>query len=141
MIISTTLKVSDCIHCLSSRIISIIASANSEHFNLPPRSPVFAPSDKHLKMAFSICLPYIPNPICVVIMQALSSNAIGLALFCPAMSGAVPCTASNRAIPSVPMFPLGVTPRPPIKPIIQLRGMRTVTKYSRSVYDPIRAIS
>ena len=42
--------------------------------------------------------------------KPLSNNAVGLAIFFPAMSGAVPCTASNIAIWS-PMFAEGANPK------------------------------
>ena len=42
-----------------------------------------------------------PSPMCRSISSADSSRAVGLAMFFPAMSGALPCTASNTPM-SVP---------------------------------------
>ena len=50
------------------------------------------------------------------ISTADSSSAVGLALSWPAMSGAVPCTASNTPMPSSPRLAAGTTPRPPTSP-------------------------
>ena len=41
--------------------------------------------------------------------------AIGFALFCPAMSGAEPCTGSNNPL-SVPIFADGIKPKLPSNP-------------------------
>ena len=93
------------------------------------------PSRMVLNTAPSILLACSCRPMCLSIITPLSSNAVGLALFFPAMSGAVPCTfegynyvyciynnyarlptASKSATLSKPMLPLGVTPNPPTKP-------------------------
>mmetsp|Transcript_15352 Transcript_15352/g.39063 ORF Transcript_15352/g.39063 Transcript_15352/m.39063 type:complete len:218 (+) Transcript_15352:239-892(+) len=54
--------------------------------------------------------------MCRNIITELSKRAVGLARSCPAMSGAVPCTASAKAIPLSPMLMLGVSPSPPTSP-------------------------
>ena len=56
-----------------------------------------------------------PSSMCRSIITAESSSAVGLARFLPAMSGALPCTASNTPI-SVPRFAAPTTPRPPTSP-------------------------
>ena len=49
------------------------------------------------------------------IIKLLRSRAVGLARPFPAISGADPWTASN-ILASLPMFPEGVRPRPPMRP-------------------------
>ena len=53
---------------------------------------------------------------CCSIRTADSSSAVGLAMSRPAMSGAVPCTASNTPTPFSPRLAAGTTPRPPTRP-------------------------
>lgn len=48
-------------------------------------------------------------------MAPARTSADGLAIPFPAMSGALPCTASKMAAP-VPMLPPGASPRPPTSP-------------------------
>mmetsp|Transcript_39788 Transcript_39788/g.88439 ORF Transcript_39788/g.88439 Transcript_39788/m.88439 type:complete len:223 (-) Transcript_39788:615-1283(-) len=95
----------------------MMAFVKSEVVELPPRSLVrYLPSAMVLSTALWILSAVSMWPMWRSIMQPLSSRAVGLARFLPAMSGAVPCTASARARPLVPMFALGVRPRPPISP-------------------------
>ena len=55
-------------------------------------------------------------------MAAERISAVGLALSCPAMSGAEPCTASNTAY-SLPMFAPGAMPKPPAMPAAKSLAM------------------
>jgi hypothetical protein len=50
-------------------------------------------------------------------------SPLGLAMPLPAMSGAVPCTASNIAQPLSPMLAAGATPSPPISPAARSERM------------------
>ena len=50
-------------------------------------------------------------------MAADNISPVGLAMPLPAMSGAEPWIASNKAV-SLPMFELAAKPRPPTKPAI-----------------------
>ena len=83
---------------------------------LPPRSGVsesFASSVSTI--ARRSCVARSPMPRWSSICAAASSSAQGLALPWPAMSGAVPCTASKIAA-SAPMFAPGARPNPPTSP-------------------------
>ena len=55
------------------------------------------------------------SPICRSISSADRSSAVGLAMFLPAMSGALPCTASKTAASS-PRFAAPTVPSPPTRP-------------------------
>lgn len=82
----------------------------------PPKSPVtYFPSFKVLKIASEIWSASYVCPICLNIITEDNNKAVGLALFYPAISGPVPCTASYMA-QSYPMLPEGVNPKPPISP-------------------------
>ena len=94
----------------------MIAFVYSVVVALPPRSRVrVVPARIVPRHAASIRLPTSSYPMCRSIMTPLSSSAVGFARFLPAMSGAVPCTASNTLAAS-PMFPEGVSPSPPMSP-------------------------
>jgi hypothetical protein len=54
---------------------------------------------------------------------AESMRPVGLAMPLPAMSGAVPWTASNIATPPSPILAAGATPRPPTRPAARSERM------------------
>ena len=89
---------------------------NWEHVAVPPKSFVrmFEPEMVE-RMAVSIISACLLSPMCLSIKHALSKSAVGFARFFPAISGAVPWTDSKIA-PFSPIFPLGVSPKPPISP-------------------------
>ncbi len=71
------------------------ACVNSVVLALPPKSPVsHFPSRITLNTAFSIEVACWCNFMLFNIIVEERIKAVGLALFWPAMSGAVPCTAS-----------------------------------------------
>mmetsp|Transcript_17616 Transcript_17616/g.30336 ORF Transcript_17616/g.30336 Transcript_17616/m.30336 type:complete len:288 (-) Transcript_17616:140-1003(-) len=106
----------------------------------PPRSRVrnFG-SEMVVRTDRSICCAKLVMPRCRSIITELSSSAVGFALFCPAMSGAVPCTASKTAAFS-PMLPLGVRPSPPMRPAARSLMMSpyklgmTITSYAAGFF-------
>ncbi len=57
--------------------------------------------------------------------EAERMQAVGLILCCPAISGAEPWIGSKIA-PSLPIFALGVRPRPPTRPATQVGNDITV---------------
>ncbi len=93
-----------------------IAWAKPMVLPLPPRSGV---SESLASSVATIALrrrsAFCGWPMWSSICAAPSSSAHGLALPCPAMSGAEPCTASKIAT-SVPMLAPGARPRPPTRP-------------------------
>lgn len=119
-----------------------ISLVYSLHFAEPPRSPVkYFASLMVSYAACSIVLAWLFSPMYLSIITAESNNAVGFALSCPAMSGAVPCTYNNwdynwsacininiklihtnnictdsNKAPFRPIFPLGVRPSPPTSP-------------------------
>ena len=69
----------------------MISSVYLEQRDFPPRSPVSTtPSRMVFRTAPSIFPACSDMPRCLSIMTALRRRAVGLALSCPAMSGAVP---------------------------------------------------
>lgn len=66
-------------------------------------------------MAFSILSACLKRFICLNNINEDNNNAVGLASPFPAISGAEPWTASKMEA-SLPMFPEGVNPSPPMSP-------------------------
>ena len=76
----------------------IISSLKSVVEAFPPKSGVkILPSDNTVLNAESIFDAASFSPMYLSISIAESNNAVGLALFCPFISGAEPCTGSNTA--------------------------------------------
>src|SRR6185437_15922958 len=97
---------------------AMTASVNWSVVALPPRSPVSVwPSRIVDSSAVRTRVARSASPIWSRSMQAASTSALGFATPLPAISGAVPCTASKMA-PLIPMFAPGARPRPPTSPEI-----------------------
>src|SRR6476469_4071979 len=99
--------------------LAMIASVNWSVVAVPPRSRVtvfpsriVSSSALRMRWARGSSVRYSS------IMHAASMSAPGLAIPLPAMSGAVPCTASKIAPPR-PMFAPGASPSPPTSPEIR----------------------
>ena len=94
-----------------------MASVNSVVVAVPPRSRVrTAPGREHAaRPADHAVRGGGFADVRAASSRADSSSAVGLARFWPAMSGALPCTASNTA-DLAPMFAPGTTPSPPTRP-------------------------
>ena len=83
---------------------------------LPPKSPVKTlPSFNKVKIALSNLSADSFSPKYLSIITADNIIAIGFAIPLPAISGADPCTGSNKA-PSFPIFAEGINPSPPTRP-------------------------
>ena len=83
----------------------------------PPRSRV-SPTpalQRHHHRPLDPPSPASRWPTCSSIIAALRTTAIGLASPLPAMSGALPWTASNTAY-ALPRFAPGTSPSPPTSP-------------------------
>src|SRR5581483_796803 len=93
-----------------------IASANSVVVAEPRKSRVRI--EPATRTAVSDCMirsAAAPSSMCRSIRTADRSSAVGFARFFPAISGALPWTASKTAA-SAPRFAAPTTPRPPTRP-------------------------
>ena len=90
-------------------------AVSSVGFERSPKSPVCAPSSSAASRAFSIVAACCVSPMCRSIISPERMSAVGFAMPLPAMSGAVPCTASKMLMLR-PMLALGAKPRPPTSP-------------------------
>jgi len=111
------MKLSDGLFLQCFRNVSHNAVVKSVVLPVPPMSRVrcSGPEPSTFTIASLIRLAGPISPMCSSISTADCSSASGFALFCPAMSGALPCTASKTA-PFSPMFAPATTPRPPTRP-------------------------
>ena len=92
------------------------SSANSVVEAEPPKSTVnLLPSRNTFSKAVSIFCAFSYSPKYLSIITDDWISAVGLALFWPAICGALPWTASNIA-QSLPIFALGIIPKPPTSP-------------------------
>src|SRR5437763_8824189 len=74
---------------------SAIAFPSSSVLALPPMSRVRGPSERTRSMARTMASPASLCPRCSSIIAPDQIWPMGLAIPCPAMSGAEPCTGSN----------------------------------------------
>ena len=106
-----------CAGCLPK--LAMMALANSVVFKagvfLSPKSPVCWPDSRVYSSAFSIIAADCINPRWRNIPNPLNNRAVGLAIFLPAISGAVPWTASKIEI-WAPILAEGANPNPPTQP-------------------------
>ncbi len=96
-------------------ILDTISFTKSAVVAFPPRSVVAHPSSRASLIAFSIATAAVFSPIWRSIIEADKIILMGLTMPCPAISGALPCEASNSACFS-PIFAEPSNPSDPTRP-------------------------